>query len=223
MPCTTAAITTTITTATHAEGTRHGTPHPPAAHRPPLLPQGQGGLRPRGGGADPRRRRRGHRRVRRHRLRRAPGGGPGGTLSGERRTPRPDPDVCRRPGRRQDPRAQPPGPRGAGGPGDRRPLGAGAGAAAAGHRGAHPGLEPAPGGDLPPVSRYRRRQARHPHPGGARHLRRPAPGGRADQRHQHRGARAADDDRRPGVSLSTRRCRCRSRCCAAPPPTPWAT
>jgi len=48
------------------------------------------------------------------------------------------------------------------------------------------GVQPAARRDLPPVSRHRRRQARHPLARRRRHLRRPAARRRQDQRHHHR-------------------------------------
>ena len=70
-----------------------------------------------------------------------------------------------------------------------------------GDRRPYRGLQPAAGRDLPPVSRHRRRPARHAHPGRPRHLRRPPPGRRQDQRPHHRRPRASDADRRRGMAV----------------------
>ena len=70
---------------------------------------------------------------------------------------------------------------------DRRPLGPGAEAAAAGGRRPDRGLQPAAGRDHAPVPRHRRRQAGAPHPHRPRHLRRSAPRRRQAQRAHHRG------------------------------------
>ena len=63
------------------------------------------------------------------------------------------------------------------------------------------GLQPAAGRDLAPLSRHRRRQARHLHQGRPAHLRRPAPVGRQGQRRHDRGPGPAGRVRRRGVAV----------------------
>ena len=134
-----------------------------------------------------------------------------------------DARVCRRAGRRQGARTQPPRPSRPGQARHRWPLGARAETAGSRRRQSHRGLQPAAGRDHPPLSRHRRRQARASVAHRPRHLRRSATRRRQDQRTHDRRRRRADDDRRARSTCSTRRSRSMSGSCAARPPIRTAT
>jgi hypothetical protein len=113
----------------------------------------------------------------------------------------PDPGVCGRTGRRQGARTQPPRPRWPGQPRHRWSLGTRSKAPATGGSESHSGLQPAAGGDHPPLPRYRRGQARHHYPRRPGHLRGPALWRRQAERHDHRRYRAGDGNRWRGVPV----------------------
>jgi hypothetical protein len=193
---------------THPLETRHASRQPPHGRLAARFRYRQGRFRPRGGAPDQGRRHRRHRRLRRHRFCREYCRCPRAALSrGERATARPrqparpDAGLCGRAGRRQGARSQPLRPRRPGEAACRRSLGPGAKAAATGRGQSHRGLQPAAGGDHPPVPRHRRRQAGNDHPRRTRHFCRPAFRRRQAEREDDRRHRPPDGDRRRGIPV----------------------